>query len=183
MKKNILIALIAAAAIAPVAAQAESYVGASIGRGEQKLSIDGVGSIKDHDTAYKFFGGYQFNSTFGIEAGWADLGKTEITGGGETATAHPRSLYVAATGTWPLAERFALTGKIGAARTRTSFTVTGEADDKVNNTSLLLGVGTTYAITPTVLAVVEYEHFGKVVDEDGGNLKANVLSVGVRFKF
>ena len=180
MKKNILIALIAAAAIAPVAAQAESYVGASIGRGEQKLSIDGVGSIKDHDTAYKFFGGYQFNSTFGIEAGWADLGKTEITGGGETATAHPRSLYVAATGTWPLAERFALTGKIGAARTRTtlSFDI-----DKKGNTSLLLGVGGTYAITPTVLAVVEYEHFGKIVDEDFGSLKANVLSAGVRFKF
>ena len=178
MKKNILIALIAAAAIAPVAAQAESYVGNSIGRGEQKLSGDF--SAKDHATTYKFFGGYQFSTTFGIEAGWADLGKAEAIVAGGPATMHPRSLYVAATGTYPLAEGFALTGKIGAARTRTtlSFDI-----DKKGNTSLLLGVGGTYAITPTVLAVVEYEHFGKIVDEDFGSLKANVLSAGVRFKF
>ena len=181
MKKNILIALIAAAAIAPVAAQAESYVGNSIGRGEQKLSGDF--SAKDHATTYKFFGGYQFSTNFGIEAGWADLGKMEVSGGGDSFSTHPRSLYVAATGTYPLAEGFALTGKIGAARTRTTLSVTGEGDEKESKTALLLGVGGTYAITPTVQAVVEYEHFGKIIDEDGASLKANVLSVGVRFKF
>lgn len=184
MKKNILIALIAAAAIAPVAAQAQdTYVGANIGRSEQKLTIDGFGSLKDHDTSFKVYGGYQFNENFGIEGGYADLGKMKLTSGAATASANPRSLYVAATGTMPLAERFALTGKIGAARSRTTLSLTGEADDKMSHSGLMFGVGTSYAITPTVLAVVEYENFGKVIDEDGGSLKASVLSVGVRVKF
>ena len=182
MKKNILIALIAAAAIAPVAAQAESYVGVSIGRGEQKWSADGD-SIKDHDTAYKFFGGYQFNTNVGIEAGWADLGKMVMSDGSDSISSHPRSLYVAATGTYPLAERFALTGKIGAARTRTTVTLSGIGEGKETKTTLLLGVGGTYAITPTVQAVAEYEYFGKVFDEEGLSMKASALTVGVRFKF
>lgn len=184
MKKNILIALIAAAAIAPVAAQAQSsYAGVDIGRSTQKVTVDNVGSVTDHATAFKLYGGYQFNDNVGIEGGYADLGKVEMTGGATTVTGTPRSLYVAATGTMPLAERFALTGKIGAARTRTTVTVTGLGEDKENKTTLLLGVGATYAITPTVLAVAQYEYFGKIINDNGINLKANVLSLGVRFKF
>ena len=181
MKKNILIALIAAAAIAPVAAQAESYVGVSIGRGEQKWSADGD-SIKDHDTAYKFFGGYQFDTNFGIEGGWTDLGKFEMTEDGGISS-HPRVLYVAATGTYPLANGFALTGKIGAARTRTTLAVSGIGEGTETKTTLLLGVGGTYAITPTVQAVAEYEYFGKVFNDDGLTMKPSALTVGVRFKF
>lgn len=183
MKKNILMALIAAAAIAPVAAQAESYIGANVGRSDQKLSLPDFGSVTEHATAFKLYGGYQFNANFGIEGGYVDMGKAEITAAGATAGANPHSLYVAATGTMPLAERFALTGKAGFARHRTTLSATGSQDDKLSNTALMLGVGTSYAITPTMLAVVEYEHFGKVIDENDGNLKANVLSVGLRFKF
>jgi OOP family OmpA-OmpF porin len=183
MKKNIFIALIAAAAIAPVAAQAQSYAGVNVGRSTQKADITGFGSFTDHTTAFKLYGGYQFNENFGIEGGYADLGKAEYTYSGVTQSGTPRSIYVAATGTMPLAERFALIGKIGAARTRTTITTTGFADDKQSKTTLLLGVGTTYAITPTILAVVEYEYFGKVIKEDTGSLKTNVLSAGVRFKF
>ena len=184
MKKNILFALIAAAAIAPVAAQAaDTYVGADVGRGNQKLTVEGVGSLKDNATAFKVYGGYEFNANFGIEAGYADLGKSSVGGNGMTITANPHSLYLAATGTMPLAERFALTGKIGVAKTRTDVTATGASDDHTNQTSLMFGVGTSYAVTPTVMAVVEYENFGKVIDQDGVNLKANTLSVGVRFKF
>jgi OOP family OmpA-OmpF porin len=182
MKKNILIALIAAAAIAPVAAQAESYVGASIGRGEQKWSADGD-SIKDHNTAYKLFGGYQFNANVGIEGGWTDLGKFDMSDAGVTLSSHPRALYVAATGTYPLANGFALTGKIGAARTRTTLTLSGVGEGTESKTRLLLGVGGTYAITPNVQAVAEYEYFGKVFNEEGLTMKANALTVGVRFKF
>jgi hypothetical protein len=47
----------------------------------------------------------------------------------------------------------------------------------------VLGLGVSYAITPTVLAVVEYENFGKVVKEEGGHLKADNLAVGIRVNF
>lgn len=182
MKKNMLIALAAAAVLAPVAAQAESYVGANVGRSEQKLTVDGVAAFKDNDTAFKIYGGYQFTPVFGIEAGYADLGKAEITAGGLSAGANPKSIYLAGTATLQL-RKFALFGKVGAASNRTTFSATGEADEKEKNSTVLLGVGGSFAITPTVLAVVEYENFGKVVDEDGANLKANVLSFGIRAQF
>lgn len=183
MKKNMLIALVAAAVLAPVAAQAESYLGANAGRSDLKLSVDGIGSEKDHDTAFKIYGGYQFNPVFGIEAGYADLGKAEVSAAGITVSGRPKSIYLAATGTLPLNDRFALFGKVGAASSRTTVKATGDLDSKEKNTTALLGVGASFAITPSVLAVAEYENFGKVIDEDGGNLKANVLSLGIRVKF
>jgi OmpA-OmpF porin, OOP family len=183
MKKNILIALVAAAVLAPVAAQAQSYIGANAGRGEQKINVDDFGSNKDNDTAFKIYGGYQFTPVFGIEAGYADLGKVEVSAAGDTIGARPKSIYLAATGTLALNDRFALFGKVGAAWSRATITATGEADSKEKNASALLGVGASFAITPSVLAVLEYENFGKVIDEDAGNSKANVWSAGIRVKF
>lgn len=183
MKKNILIALVAAAVLAPVAAQAESYIGANAGRADYKINIDELGSFDDNDTAFKIYGGYQFNPVFGIEAGYADLGKAEISVADFTLSARPKSIYVAATATLALNDKFALFGKAGAAHTRTTVSESGDPDTKEKNTTALLGVGASFAITPSVLAVVEYENFGKVIDEDGGNLKADVLSVGIRVKF
>ncbi|MES2316158.1 MAG: outer membrane beta-barrel protein [Pseudomonadota bacterium] len=181
--KNILIALIAAAAIAPVAAQAESYIGANVGRGELKFNVDGIVTLKNNDTAFKVYGGYNFNKFFGIEAGYADLGKLTATFEGDTASASSRATYVAATGAIPLAERFALIAKVGVANSRTKITAAGEADDNYKNTGAMFGVGTAYLFTPSLVGVVEYENFGKVLDEDGVNQKSATLSVGLRFKF
>lgn len=183
MKKNILIALFAVAAIAPVAAQAQTYIGASIGRAEQKLVFEDIGSLKDTDTSYKLFGGYQFTKNVGIEAGFADLGTISISGAGETLKSNPKMFFVAATGSIPVSEVVSLTGKVGFARTSTTMTVVGEGEEKVKHTSPLLGVGVSFAVTPTIAIVAEYEHFFNIISEDGIKLKANALSAGVRFSF
>ena len=177
MKKNIMIALIGAATLAPVAAHAENYLGVSAGRSDQKFTVFNEVELKDKTTAYKVFGGHQFTQYVGIEAGYVDMGEGESNG----ATARPRSAYVAATGTLPLTESFALTGKAGAASSRTEIKDVFTRTEK--NTGLMLGVGATFAITPTMLAVVEYENFGKVIDENEYDHKVNVLSAGLRFKF
>lgn len=177
MKKNLLIALIAAAALAP-AAHAQNYVGASAGKAEQKLDVTGIGSVKESDTAYKLYGGHQFNKHVGIEAGYTHFGTAEAGTGSSKANA----IYVAATGTLPLTDTFALIGKAGIANTRTTFSTAG-LEDKYRETKPMIGVGATLAITPTALAVIEYEAFGKTVDEDGYNVKSNVLTAGVRFSF
>ncbi len=179
--KNILIALIAAAAIAPAAQAQSSYVGASAGRSEQKVSVSS--SLDESTTSYKLYTGYMFNENFGIEAGWVDHGKAERTLGPFTVGAHPRSLYLAATGSFPVSERFAVIGKLGAASNRTRVSATGETDERFKETSALIGIGATFAITPSMLAVVEYENFGKVFKDDEDNMKVNTLSAGIRFKF
>lgn len=183
MKKNILIALIAAAGIAPFAAHAEAYVGVNAGRTQQKLSSDGIGSVKDHSTAYQVNGGYQITPMFGVEVGYSDLGEATIRSGADFVTASPSGAYVAATGNFKLSQEFSLIAKAGVTRMNTDIITNGPSAPTMHHTSMMVGFGATYAITPAVLAVVEYQNFGKVIKEDGGSLKAQALTVGVRMKF
>lgn len=182
MKKNILIALIAAATFAPAMA-ADTYMGVNIGRTEQKLTVDGVGSVKDNTTGTALYAGYQFDKSFGIEGGVAYLGKASISAQGITATAKPTTVYVAGTASLPLQDGFGLFAKVGVAQTRTKMTVTGFGSDSNNETSALVSVGASFIIDKNLSAVVEYTDFGKIAKEDGDKLKANLLSVGLRYTF
>jgi OOP family OmpA-OmpF porin len=186
MKNKLFIALLAAAAVAPIAAQAQNtYVGANIGRAEQKLSGFGS-SVKDSDTGYKVYAGYQFDATFGIEGGYVNLGEATLVDPTGSASAKPSSVYVAATGTLPVADQFAVFAKVGVSANRTKVRGTYEGvteTETFNKTAAILGVGASYALAKNVSLVVEYENFGKLVDEDGINLKADQFSVGLRYKF
>ena len=182
--KQLVLTLIAAAIAAPAFA-GNAYIGGSVGRAEQKLSAGGV-SLSDNDTATKIVGGYQVTPVVGVEAGYAILGESKIVGGGYAAGAEPESFYVAVTGTMPLTPVINGFVKVGAAHTRTDVFASDRDffySDKAKNTSVLAGIGASYAINKQLSLVVEYEHFGKVVSEDGVSLKADLLSAGVRFQF
>jgi len=191
MKKHLLAAVIGTTLALPLIAQAEgSYFGANIGRTEQKLSIDGGGSIKDDVTAFKLYGGASINKNFGVELGYVNFGKFEKSETDSTGTvsisSKPQAIYFAGTGTLPLNPQFSLFGKVGisANRTKVSASVNGSS---VSNTesgaSLMLGVGAAYDLTSKASLVVEYENFGKVYKENGLDVKADLLSVGLRYKF
>lgn len=182
--KQLVLTLIAAAIAAPAFA-GNAYVGGSIGRAEQKVSIEGL-NLSESDTGAKIVGGYQFTPMVGVEVGYADLGKIEISGGGERVSAEPKSFYVAATGTMAVSPVVNAFVKLGAARSRTDLFAAGRGyaySDKQSDTSLLAGIGASFAINKQLSLVAEYEHFGKVISEDGESLKADLLSVGVRFQF
>lgn len=184
MKKLILAALAASCAL-PVMAQDDFYMGASVGRASQKLSEGGV-SLKDRSTAGAVFGGYQFNDMLGAEIGYTQLGDWSVREGGAVATLKPKTFYAALTGTVPLGNGFAVIGKLGAARTRTTASASflGFGDSARNTeASLMAGLGVAYALNEKVALVAEYENFGKIVKEDTGSLKADKFSAGVRFKF
>ncbi|MES2025295.1 MAG: porin [Pseudomonadota bacterium] len=193
MKKQLLLAVLGTALVSPLAAHAEgAYVGVNVGRAEQKVSI-AEGSVKDHTTGYKLYGGYGFNQNFGVEGGYVDFGKGSISatdaGSGVTSTvsSKPRSFYLAATGTLPLNEQFSLFAKLGVSFNRTKIhfeDTTGDSENSSKNrTSALIGIGATYNFSKNLALVAEYEDFGKVLKEDGVDLKANLLSIGLRYKF
>jgi len=186
MKKNVLFALIAALA-APLAAHAEGnyYVGGNVGRAEQKVDLDGL-SFKEHKTAYKVYGGYNYTQNFGAEIGFADLREAEKSGNGARISSKPESLYVAAVGTLPLNDQFALIGKAGVAYThvKVSASVAGFSDSGSDNrTSPYVSVGAAYLLNKNVSFVAEYEYFGKIAKDGDANIKANLVSVGVRYAF
>ncbi|MFC7288913.1 outer membrane beta-barrel protein [Herminiimonas glaciei] len=191
MKKQLLVVLLGTALAAPMAAYAEgAYVGVNVGRSDQKLSVDGIGSISDSGTGYKVYGGYGFNKNFGLEAGYNKLGtgKASYVDGANSGSisSKPSAFYLAVTGTLPVNEQFSLFAKVGASfnRTKVYAEENGVSESaKENHTSTLLGLGASYNFTKNVSVVAEYEDFGKIVKVDGLHLKANLLSIGVRYKF
>lgn len=185
MKKNVLFALIAALA-APLAAHAEgAYIGGNVGRAEQKVEIDGF-SAKDHDTAYKVYGGYNYTKNFGVEVGAADLREAEKSASGARIASKARSLYVAATGTLPLNDQFALIGKVGAAynHVKVSASALGYSESgSDNHASPYASVGAAFVLNKNVSFVAEYEYFGKIAKDGDAHIKANLVSAGVRYSF
>jgi OmpA-OmpF porin, OOP family len=158
------------------------YAGLSVGSAEQKKSVafssTNVDRTKDTTTAFKLLAGYQFNPTFGLEAGWVHHGSSDVKLSGSVATLKPETFYAAGTATLPLGSQFSLFGKLGLANNRAKINGSSE-----NNTEVFAGAGLSYAFTPTVAGVVEYEDFGKVVDGPLVSAKSRVVSVGIRVAF
>src|SRR4051812_7372985 len=143
MKKQLLVISLGAALALPMLAQAEGgYVGVNAGKAKQRISVDGVGSASDDDTGYKVYGGLAINKNFGFEIGYADLGKIggSVNDGvtAISASAKAEAAYIAATGTYPINEKFAIFGKAGVTFNRGKYTFTengvteSESDDNTD---------------------------------------------------
>ncbi len=188
MNPKIVGAVLATVLAVPFAAQAQyqnqqsalntSYLGLNVGSTDQKLRVDGFGSRTDSNTGVKLYGGYGFNENFGLEAGFVDFGKGRLN----SASSKPQALYLAATGTLPVNDQFSLFAKAGLAASRTKLQAPGYSRSE-NRATPVIGVGAAFNFSPNVAMVVEYEDFGKVAKKDGFNIKANMASVGVRYKF
>ncbi|MCM2567223.1 MULTISPECIES: outer membrane beta-barrel protein [Janthinobacterium] len=184
MKKQLFAAVVGAALAFPLFAQAEGfYAGANVGRSELKLSGD-TPSVKKSNTGYKAYAGYDLTQNFGAEAGYVDFGKLTTTFDGDKLDVKSHAFYVAATGTLPLNEQFSLFAKAGVSQNRTKVSVVGEnVNDSTNKTSAIFGIGAAYHFDKKLSLVAEYENFGKVANGDGAKLKADLLSIGLRYKF
>lgn len=127
---------------------------------------------------------------FGVEVGYADLGKDSASGSDGINTASfsikPKAVYLAATGTLPMNEQLSLFAKVGASANHTELNATfnGASDSSTEKrTTAMFGIGVAYNFSKNCAMVGEYENFGKVIQEDGAELKADMLSLGVRYKF
>lgn len=183
MKKLALIAVVAALAV-PFAAQADgSYLGVNVGSAKQKVSVNG-NSGSARDTAAKVYGGYNFDKNFGVEAGYADFGNAQKTlADGTSFNAKSHAFYFAGTATAPINDQFAVFAKLGVTANRSKLSSSSGGNTTKNNTDAMIGVGASYAINNQLSAVAEYENFGKVAKGNGGDIKAEMYSVGLRYKF
>lgn len=185
MKISLMSAVLAAAALFPIAAQAgdRNYVGGNIGSSSTKYTSDDFGSRTSHETGAKLYYGHKFTPMWGIETGVATMGKDKQGSGAFTLSLEPTALYVAATATWPLGDVFSLTAKAGASYNRVNFTSSFEADDSEDTVSPMIGIGGIFKLSNRVSLVVEHEYFGDMIKEDGGKVRSSLLSAGVRIHF
>lgn len=159
----------------------------------QGLTTTGM-SRDERDTAFKLFGGYQFNRHFALEGGYFNLGKF-----GFTSTTQPagtlsgqlkaQGLNVDVVGTLPVNERFAVFGRVGAHYTQTRDSFSGSGAVSVSNSNphkdaanYKVGVGMQYAFNQTVTLRAEAERY-RINDAVGNRGDIDVVSLSLVFPF
>jgi OOP family OmpA-OmpF porin len=166
------------------------YVGGSYG--QTKFGIDCSGlSCDDTDTGFRVFGGYMGNKHFGVELGYADLGKSTFSGtvlgvpvtGDSKATAWD----LVAVGVLPIGDKFSVFGKLGMYMGDGEFTVTGIGSSSDTTTDLTYGVGVGFDFTKNLGIRAEWQRYQKVsfASSGGGNAEGDVdlMSIGILWRF
>lgn len=202
------LASIGALIAAPVLAQdtSHTYFGVSVGQSKTEVDANGVtsgvlpgvsaaSSTKDEkDTAYKLFGGYQFNRNLAIEGGYFNLGNNSFnavtspagTLAGETKA---QGLNLDLVGTLPLTERLSALARIGAHHTwsKSTFSGTGAAaavasSSKRDDGGYKVGLGLQYELNPSMWLRGEIERY-RITDAVGQRANVDLVSVSLVFPF
>ncbi|MEO5737361.1 MAG: OmpA family protein [Variovorax sp.] len=182
-----------------------AYGGLSVGQSQSRIDNEritagllGAGfatttmSVDQKDTAFKLFGGYQFNRYFALEGGYFNLGKfgytsTTIPAGTLNGQIKLQGFNLDVVGTLPISERFSAIGRVGVqvARARDSFSGTGAIrvlgpNPSKTDTNYKLGVGLQYEVNPSFLVRGEVERY-RVNDAVGNHGDINLYSVSLVF--
>jgi OOP family OmpA-OmpF porin len=168
MKKILTIAALAVASLASSAMAEGFYVNGNVGQSDISAT-----SLDSHtDTSYGLAGGWQFNKNFAAELGYTNLGK--YTGVGASAKAE--ALQASIVGSYELAPKVSVFGRLGVADT--SLDVAG--DQTYHKTSAVYGIGAQYQFTPKVAATLEFTQYDKFA---GSESKLNNVAAGIKYSF
>lgn len=159
-------ALLIASSAAFAAQPNTFYAGADVGR----TKIDG---IRDRDTSYGAFAGYNFHQNFAVEGGYRVLADKEWRSGTVRASGKVDQLSLSVIGSLPVSESFSVYGRLGLNRLEAKATL-DNLSAKDDETKALYGVGVSYAIAPTVSTRLEVQKPAS---------GATNLSAGVAFQF
>ncbi len=176
MRKNMIALVVGSLLVAGGAVAGENgyFAGLSVGSARTGLSANDVGAntLDRSDTAYKVYGGYQFNRNLAVEGSWNELGKYKATGPDESIKA--TALNVSVVGLYPVNGQVDVFGKAGLAHTRMAATGSSSSND------YSLGAGLRYKLDRNWEVRGEWDYFHDFADS-GKNL--NMYSVGAAYNF
>jgi OOP family OmpA-OmpF porin len=177
MLKNICaVTLVYGMAIAPVMAEG-FYAALDVGQTNAKDTCNNISGCTDTATAGRIAGGYQFTKMWGTEVSYATYGKASL--GGNFGDWETNGVQASGIGTFPVAESFAVLGKVGVARIEHK-----SAGVTSTKTNLAYGIGGQYEFTKGIAFRVQYERLGNVGDANTtGQAKASLLSAGALYRF
>lgn len=189
--KKLFVALIVSSAVMS-AAQAQqdtprAYVGVGVASADHQTSIPLSTMVEEdgYKASGKFFGGYEFNRMWGVEAGYTDFRSADVNyklsgveGSGKTKG---HSLYVAGKASMPINEQFLAYAKLGVSRNKNELeTVNALMNRSQSKTEAYGALGLQYNINQDVAVIAEYERYGK--NKDLG-AKPNVWTIGAKYSF
>ena len=154
------------------------YAGAGIG--STKVGDD-ISGVDDSDTGFKIFGGYNFNSNWGVEVSYFDFGEASAEAGNISASIGVTGLSASAVGRLPVNDMFAVYGKLGFASYDVDLDFNnvpgfGSGHLSDSDSDLIYGVGGALSFGGNFEARLEYEALN--VDGD-----ASMISVSGLFRF
>jgi OOP family OmpA-OmpF porin len=184
------------------------YIGGNVGQSRAKIDdalINAqllatgrtpISMVNDErNSAFKLFGGYQFNKNFAVEAGYFNLGQfgyaaTTAPVGTLNGTIKLQGVNFDLVGLLPLSERFSVFGRAGMnyAQAKDTFTSTGAVATPItpNPSQKALnykaGVGLQYDFTRAVGMRVEAERY-RIDDAVGRKGDINMFSLGLVYRF
>jgi OOP family OmpA-OmpF porin len=187
MKKTIFAVLAGVFAMGAAQAQTTSFADTAT---HAYVGI-GTGMVKDSITnerkrTTKIFGGYDFDQNWGVEAGYAWLGKTGFYvpfGNNDFAYTHLKSssYYAAAKYTFPISERSSVYGKLGLSHSEQTYSSQSPGwNFKESSNGLYAAAGAQFKLTERVSLYAEIERNGK---RPNNGPKSHVLNAGLKFGF
>ena len=151
------------------------YVGGSIGEATNES-----GDFKGSDTAFKLSGGYAFNKYFTAEVAYVDAGTQDDSIGLVELENESSGVIASALVRLPLAETFAVFGRIGYAFYDSEATARlGNLSERERDSDedLAYGIGIEFAMGGGLQLRAEYE----AVDVSDGDFQ--IVSAGAVYKF
>jgi len=186
------------------------YSGLSTGRshiGMRESAVPATGaslsalSRVESDTAYKLYGGYQFNRNLTLEGGYADFGKFDARReialpmfGTLSGDLRASGFYVGALGVVPLPNRFSLFGKLGTSYTSGTASVStggvmlplltpADLSSKRTEWNAKYGLGASYEMSNKMGLRFEYERINSFGDGRLGEGNVGVWSLGLTKRY
>ena len=192
MQKKGLVALAAVATLGvalPAAAQSlnAAYVGASIGQSKFSADCAGTSTCDKNDTAWRIFGGYQFNQFIAAEVGYVDLGKLSFSG---TLLGTPfngkiesTAFDLSAVGSYHFTPEISVLGRIGGYASKTKTSGTNVISEDKSGTGLTFGLGAGYDFTKNLGARIEWQRYSSVKAGTAGDSDVDFFNIGVLWRF
>jgi OOP family OmpA-OmpF porin len=139
----------------------------------------------ENGSVFKLYGGYQITENFGAEAGYMRLGdltrKYSVGGESFSQVAKSRAFYTAGTARWQFNNAFSLNGLLGASFSQVTDDKTIGADNmNGDDTSVMVGVGAQYRLSPRTELTLNFDHLAEISEEGDST---DVVTAGFVMRF
>lgn len=170
------------------------YAGVILGQSKARnTDCTGVATCDDTDTAWSIFGGYQVNANFGVQFGYADLGKVGASGtdpflGAFSISYESTGFELSGVGTIPINERFSVYGKLGLFMwdldAKATSSVFGSGSLSEDGTDLTYAIGAKYGFTKNFAVQLQWQRYNDIGnDATVGTSDIDVIGLGAIFRF
>lgn len=188
LRQSLLCLALALPAAPALAADMESglTLGIDAGRAEARNACDNVINCSSDDTAVRVSLGWKFTPMVGLEAGYSSFGTVfEANNNNFSANQDANAWTLSVLGTVPIADRFGIYGRVGAARfdNDTSGLVQGVPVDDDNKTKPYFGAGVSFGLTDNFALRAEYQRYKDLANLGGVKDDVDAWSGGLVFTF